>query len=68
MVLIRGHSELGRQIYRESFPERILPNARNLCKRCAASSRFWVLRSEEARLGRQREDRILVAELEILHD
>jgi hypothetical protein len=53
MVLIygeaRGYSELVRQIYRERFPERILPNARNLCKRCAASSRFWVLRNKEAR-------------------
>jgi hypothetical protein len=36
----RGHSELAWQIYGERLFQRILPNSRNLCKRCAASSRF----------------------------
>jgi hypothetical protein len=38
----------------------------NLCKRCAASSRFRAFRKRD--LGRQREDRILVAKEEILHE
>jgi hypothetical protein len=72
MVLVygeaRGHSELARQIYGERFPQRILSNARNLYKRCAASSRFRAFEMKKRDLGRQREGRILVVEEEILHE
>jgi hypothetical protein len=37
----------------------------NLCKRCAASSRFRTFRTNKRDLGRRRDDRILVAEEEI---
>jgi hypothetical protein len=40
----------------------------NLCKRCAASSRFRAFRTNKRDLGRRRDDRILVAEEEIPHE
>jgi hypothetical protein len=40
----------------------------NLCKRCAASSPFRRFEMNKRDLGRQREDRILVAEEDILHE
>jgi hypothetical protein len=43
---VRGCSELTRQIYGEKFPQGIFLSAQTLCKRCAASSRFWVFRNE----------------------
>jgi hypothetical protein len=40
----------------------------NLCKRCAASSPFRRFEMNKRDLGRQGEDRILVAEEDILHE
>jgi hypothetical protein len=69
MVLIYseapGHSELARQIYGERFPQRILPNARtfaNVVQHLRDFERFKMIKRD---LGRQRKDRILVAEEEI---
>jgi hypothetical protein len=55
-----GHSELARQIYCERSKD--TSQCTNLCKRCAASSRFGVFRNEQARSWPATEDRILVAE------
>jgi hypothetical protein len=61
MVLIygeaRGYLEVARQIYGERF----LPNARTIVNVVRPLRDF-------ERLGRQREDRILVTEEEILHE
>jgi hypothetical protein len=73
MVLIygeaRGHLELPRQIYCERFPQRILPNARtfvNVVQHLRNVGRFEMSKRD---LGHQREEeRILVAEEEILHE
>jgi hypothetical protein len=72
MVLIygeaRGHSELARQIYGERFPQRILPNARTFVNVVQHLRDFGRFEMNKRDLGRQREDRILVAEEEILHE
>jgi hypothetical protein len=61
----REHSKLARQIYVERFPKRIFPNARtfvNLVQHLHDFGRFEINKRD---LGRQRENRILVAEEEI---
>jgi hypothetical protein len=70
MVLIygeaRGHSELVLQIYGERFSQRILLNARifvNVVQHLRDFGRFEINKRD---LDRQGEDRILVAEGEIL--
>jgi hypothetical protein len=72
MVLIygeaRGHSKLARQIYGERFPQRILPNARTFVNVVQHLRDFRRFEMNKRDLGRQREDRILVAEGEILHE
>jgi hypothetical protein len=72
MVLIygeaRGHSKLARQIYGERFPQRILPNARTFVNVVQHFRDFRRFEMNKRDLGRQREDRILVAEGEILHE
>jgi hypothetical protein len=72
MVLIygeaRGHSKLARQIYGERFPQRILPNARTFVNVVQHLHDFRRFEMNKRDLGRQREDRILVAEGEILHE
>jgi hypothetical protein len=72
MVLIygevRGRSKLARRIYGERFPERILPNARTSVNVVQHLCGFWRFEINKPYLGRQREDRIFVAEEEILHE
>jgi hypothetical protein len=72
MVLIygeaRGHSKLARQIYGERFPQRILSNARTFVNVVQHFRDFRRFEMNKRDLGRQREDRILVAEGEILHE
>jgi hypothetical protein len=70
MVLIygaaRGHSRLAKQIYGERFPQRVLPNARTCVNVVQHLRDFGCFEMNLRDLGRQRKDRILVAE-EILH-
>jgi hypothetical protein len=73
MVLIygeaRGHLELARQIYCERFPQRILPNARTFVNVVQHLRNFGRFEMNKRDLCHQREeDRILVAEEEILHE
>jgi hypothetical protein len=72
MVLIYGevccHSELPRQIYNEKFPQRILSSARTFVNVVQHLRDFGRYEMNKRDLGRQREDRILVAEEEILHE
>jgi hypothetical protein len=72
MVLIYGeacgHSELPRQIYSEKFPQRILSSARTFVNVVQHLRDFGRYEMNKRDLGRQREDRILVAEEEILHE
>jgi hypothetical protein len=72
MVLIygevRGHSELTPQIYGERFPQKILPNALTFVNVVQHLRDFGRFEMNKRNLGRQREDRILVAEEEILHE
>jgi hypothetical protein len=72
MVLIYGeacgHSELARQIYSEKFPQRILSSARTFVNVAQHLRDFGRFEMNKRDLGRQREDRILVAEEEILHE
>jgi hypothetical protein len=71
MVLIygaaRGHSRLAKQIYGERFPQRVLPNARTCVNVVQHLRDFGCFEMNLRDLGRQRKDRILVAE-EILHE
>jgi hypothetical protein len=64
----RGHSELAWQIYGERSPQRILPNARTFVNVVQHLRDFGHFEMNKRDLGRQREDRILVAEEEILHE
>jgi hypothetical protein len=72
MVLIygevRGHSELTPQIYGERFPQKILPNALTFVNVVQHLRDFARFEMNKRNLGHQREDRILVAEEEILHE
>jgi hypothetical protein len=67
--LIYGeHLELARQIYGEKLPQRILRNAGNfvnVAQHLRDCERFEM---DKRDLGRQREDRILVAEEDIPHE
>jgi hypothetical protein len=63
-----GHSELARQIYGEKFLQRILTNARTFVNVVQHLRDFGRFEMNKRDLGRQREDRILVAEEEILHE
>jgi RNA processing factor Prp31 len=70
MILIygeaRGYSELARQIYSEKFPQRILPNARTFANVVQHLRDFERFEMNKRDLGPQLENRILVAEEEIL--
>jgi hypothetical protein len=72
MVLIyreaRGHSDLARQIYGETFPQRILPNARTFVNVVQHLRQFGRFEMNKRDLSRQREDRILVGEEEIFDE
>jgi hypothetical protein len=64
----RAHSELARQIFGEKFSQRILHNAStfvNVAQDLRDFRRFGVDKHD---LGRQREDRILVAEEDIPYE
>jgi hypothetical protein len=69
MVLIygelRGHS--AQQIYGEKFPQRIYPNARTFVNVVQHFRDFGRFEMNKLDLGRQLEDRILVAKEEVLH-
>jgi hypothetical protein len=64
----RGHSELAWQIYGERSPQRILRNARTFVYVVQHLRDFGHFEMNKCDLGRQREDRILVAKEEILHE
>jgi hypothetical protein len=66
--MAHGHSELARQIYCERFPQRILPNVRIFVNVVQHLREFGRSEKNKRDLGRQREDRILVADGEILHE
>jgi hypothetical protein len=72
MVLIygkaRGHSQLGRQIYGENFPHRIHSSARIFVNVVQHLRDFGRPEMNKRDLLHQREDRILVAGEEILHE
>jgi hypothetical protein len=72
VVLIYGeageHSELARHISSERFPQRILPSARTFVNVEQHLRNFVRFEMNKCDLGRQPQDRILVAEEEILHD
>jgi hypothetical protein len=61
-------SELAREIYGERLPQRILSNARTFVNVAQHLHDFGRFEMNKRDLGRQREDRILVAEEEILHE
>jgi hypothetical protein len=66
--LIYGeHSELIRQIQGKKLPQRILHNARTLVNVAQHVRDFGHCKMNKRNLGRQREDRILVAEEDIPH-
>jgi hypothetical protein len=62
----RGHSEPARQIYGERLPQRILPNARTFVNVVQHLRNFGRFERNKRDLDRQRQDRILVAEEDIL--
>jgi hypothetical protein len=66
--MAHGHSELARQIYCERFPQRLLPNVRIFVNVVQHLREFGHSEINKRDLGRQREDRILVAEEDILHE
>jgi hypothetical protein len=66
--MAHGHSELARQIYCERFPQRILPNVRIFVNVVQHLREFGHSVMNKRDLGRQREDCILVADEEILHE
>jgi hypothetical protein len=67
MSLINGenrvHSDLARQIYIEKFRQMILPNARTFVNVVQHLRDFELFEMNKRDLGRQLEDRILVAEV-----
>jgi hypothetical protein len=63
----RGYSELAGQIYCERFPQRIVPNARTFVNVAQHLRDFGRFEMSERDLGREREDRIVLAEEEIRH-
>jgi hypothetical protein len=68
LIYRRGPSTFRRQIYSEKFPQRILPSAGTFVNVVQHLRDFGRFEMNERDLGRQREDRILVAEEEILHE
>jgi hypothetical protein len=72
MVLIygeaRGHSELAPRIYRERFPQRILPNSRTFVNVVQHLRDFGHFEINKRGLGRQPEDSLVVPDEEILHE
>jgi hypothetical protein len=64
----RRHSKLARQIYGERFPQRILPNARTFVNVVQHLRDFGRFQMNKRDLGRQRDNRYLVAEEEILQE
>jgi hypothetical protein len=72
MILIygeaRGYSELARQIYSEKFPQRIPPNTRTFVNIVQHLHDFGRFEMNKRDLGPQLENRILVAEEEILYE
>jgi hypothetical protein len=67
MILINGenrvHSDLAREIYIEKFREMILPNARTFVNVVQHFRDLELFEMNKRDLGRQLEDRILVAEV-----
>jgi hypothetical protein len=59
---------MNRKIYGEMFPQRILPNARTFVNVVQHLRDFARFEMNKCDLGCQREDCILVAEEEILHE
>jgi hypothetical protein len=59
----REHSKLARQIYGERLSQKILSNARTFVNVVQHFSDFGCFEMTKRDLGRQREDRILVAQL-----
>jgi hypothetical protein len=72
MILINGenrvHSDIARQIYVEKFRQIILPNARTFVNVVQHLRDFELFKMNKRDLGRQLEDRILVAEEVILYE
>jgi hypothetical protein len=64
----RGHSELVLQMYGEKLPQRILPNARTFVNVAQHLHDFRRIEMNKRDLGRQRADRILVAEEDNPHE
>jgi hypothetical protein len=67
-LIYSEHSELARQIYGEKLPQRILRNARtfvNVAQHLRDFGRFEMTKLD---VGRQREDRISVAEENVPHE
>jgi hypothetical protein len=63
----RGHSELARQIYGESVLQRIVSDARTFVNVVQHLRDFGRFEMNKLDRGRQREDRILVAEEDTLY-
>jgi hypothetical protein len=66
MVLIYGELR-GQQIYGEKFPQRIFPNAGTFVNVVQHFRDFGRFEMNKLDLGRQLEDRILIAKEEVLH-